>query len=47
MLLGQNVNSYNDVSKVTDVEPGTNWRLNERFSSKCEVKNMGLHFSNL
>lgn len=47
MLLGQNVNSYNDVSEVKDVEPGTNWRLSEGFSSRCKVKNMGLRFSDL
>ncbi|XXG76794.1 hypothetical protein AAC387_Pa08g1079 [Persea americana] len=48
MLLGQNVNSYNDASGVDkDVEPGANWRFSEGFSSKCKVKNMGLRFSDL
>ncbi|XP_072990011.1 CDK5RAP1-like protein [Typha latifolia] len=47
MLLGQNVNSYNDASEVEDLEPGSNWRLSEGFSSMCKVKNMGLRFSDL
>lgn len=48
MLLGQNVNSYNDASVLgKDVEPGTTWRLSEGFSSRCKVKNMGLRFSDL
>ncbi|MQL92458.1 hypothetical protein Taro_025072 [Colocasia esculenta] len=47
MLLGQNVNSYNDISGVKDVEPGTNWQLSEGFKSKCKVKTMGLRFSDL
>jgi len=47
MLLGQNVNSYNDVSEIKGVEPGSEWRLSEGFSSTCKVKNMGLRFSDL
>ncbi|KAK8923567.1 CDK5RAP1-like protein [Platanthera zijinensis] len=47
MLLGQNVNSYNDVSGAKDVEPGSNWELSEGFSSICKVKNTGLRFSDL
>ncbi|THU60299.1 hypothetical protein C4D60_Mb07t11160 [Musa balbisiana] len=47
MLLGQNVNSYNDVSELSGLEPGANWRLSEGFSSMCKVKNMGLRFSDL
>lgn len=47
MLLGQNVNSYNDASEVENLEPGSNWRLSEGFSSMCKVKNMGLRFSDL
>lgn len=48
MLLGQNVNSYNDASEVEkDVEPGTNWNLSEGFSSTCKVKKMGLRFADL
>lgn len=47
MLLGQNVNSYNDVSGVKDVEPGLSWDLSEGFSSICKVKNTGLRFSDL
>ncbi|CAL9773960.1 unnamed protein product [Musa acuminata subsp. burmannicoides] len=47
MFLGQNVNSYNDVSELSDLEPGANWRLSEGFSSMCKVKNMGLRFSDL
>lgn len=48
MLLGQNVNSYNDASGVDkEVEPGANWTYSEGFSSKCKVKNMGLRFSDL
>lgn len=47
-LLGQNVNSYNDTSgDETEVEPGSNWRLSEGFSSMCKVKKMGLRFSDL
>ncbi|KAF3969389.1 hypothetical protein CMV_006817 [Castanea mollissima] len=47
-LLGQNVNSYNDASgDENEVEPGTNWRLSEGFSSTCKVKKMGLRFSDL
>lgn len=45
ILLGQNVNSYNDTSEVK--EPGSNWTLSEGFSSKCKVKNMGLRFADL
>ncbi|KAF9619224.1 hypothetical protein IFM89_005778 [Coptis chinensis] len=48
MLLGQNVNSYNDDSGIAkDVEPGENWKLSEGFSSKCKVKKVGLRFSDL
>jgi len=47
MLLGQNVNSYNDTSEVEDLEPGKNWQLSEGFSSMCKVKNMGLRFADL
>ncbi|XP_039114797.1 CDK5RAP1-like protein isoform X2 [Dioscorea cayenensis subsp. rotundata] len=47
MLLGQNVNSYNDASGVQDVVPGSNWQLSEGFSSMCKVKTMGLRFSDL
>ncbi|XP_078442119.1 methylthiotransferase [Wolffia australiana] len=47
MLLGQNVNSYNDVSELSDVEHGSNWQLSEGFRSMCKVKNMGLRFSDL
>ncbi|CAM8902305.1 unnamed protein product [Rhodiola kirilowii] len=48
MLLGQNVNSYNDASGVEkEAEPGSNWELSEGFSSKCTVKSVGLRFSDL
>jgi len=47
MLLGQNVNSYNDTSEVEELEPGQNWQLSEGFSSMCNVKNMGLRFADL
>ncbi|CAO2142207.1 unnamed protein product [Urochloa humidicola] len=47
MLLGQNVNSYNDTSEVEELEPGKNWQLSEGFSSMCKVKNMGLRFADL
>ncbi|XP_042448556.1 CDK5RAP1-like protein [Zingiber officinale] len=47
MLLGQNVNSYNDVSELNDLEPGSNWQLSDGFSSMCKVKKMGLRFSDL
>ncbi|KAJ0974195.1 hypothetical protein J5N97_016160 [Dioscorea zingiberensis] len=47
MLLGQNVNSYNDASEVQNVSPGSNWQLSEGFSSTCKVKAMGLRFSDL
>ncbi|KAG9451725.1 hypothetical protein H6P81_004629 [Aristolochia fimbriata] len=48
MLLGQNVNSYNDASGVdNNAEPGTNWQFSEGFSSMCKVKNLGLRFSDL
>lgn len=47
-LLGQNVNSYNDTSGLEkDVEPGTNWKLSEGFSSMCKVKKTGLRISDL
>ncbi|CAL4983736.1 unnamed protein product [Urochloa decumbens] len=47
MLLGQNVNSYNDTSEIEELEPGKNWQLSEGFSSMCKVKNMGLRFADL
>ncbi|KAI4996737.1 hypothetical protein ZWY2020_052079 [Hordeum vulgare] len=47
MLLGQNVNSYNDTSEVEELEPGKNWQLSEGFSSRCKVKNTGLRFADL
>ncbi|KAF3338149.1 CDK5RAP1-like protein [Carex littledalei] len=47
MLLGQNVNSYNDTSEMEGLEPGTNWRLSEGFSTTCKVKNKGLRFADL
>ncbi|KAL5705599.1 hypothetical protein ACHQM5_023882 [Ranunculus cassubicifolius] len=48
MLLGQNVNSYNDASGLEkDVESGENWTLSEGFSSISKVKKMGLRFSDL
>uniref|UniRef100_A0A0D3HNL5 CDK5RAP1-like protein n=1 Tax=Oryza barthii TaxID=65489 RepID=A0A0D3HNL5_9ORYZ len=47
MLLGQNVNSYNDTSEIEELEPGKNWELSEGFSSMCKVKNMGLRFADL
>uniref|UniRef100_A0A7N0UHD6 CDK5RAP1-like protein n=2 Tax=Kalanchoe fedtschenkoi TaxID=63787 RepID=A0A7N0UHD6_KALFE len=48
MLLGQNVNSYNDASGVEkEVQPGNNWELSEGFSSKCKVKSVGLRFADL
>ncbi|KAK9129771.1 hypothetical protein Sjap_010258 [Stephania japonica] len=48
MLLGQNVNSYNDTSGTDkDVEAGTGWNYSEGFSSMSKVKKMGLRFSDL
>lgn len=47
MLLGQNVNSYNDTSEVKDVEPGSTWALSEGFSSMCKVKYKGQRFADL
>ncbi|KAL5988645.1 hypothetical protein ACLOJK_026743 [Asimina triloba] len=47
MLLGQNVNSYNDASGVENIEPGVNWKFSDGFSSMCKVKNVGLRFSDL
>lgn len=53
MLLGQNVNSYNDVSSELDAKDDggsgleAKWQLSEGFSSKCKVKNIGLRFSDL
>ncbi|XP_006838634.2 CDK5RAP1-like protein [Amborella trichopoda] len=48
MLLGQNVNSYNDASVLdTEVESGETWRFSEGFSSMCKVKKMGLRFADL
>ena len=47
-LLGQNVNSYNDTSgEEIEVEPGSDWKLSDGFSSISKVKNMGLRFSDL
>ncbi|KAJ4822995.1 hypothetical protein Tsubulata_000367 [Turnera subulata] len=47
-LLGQNVNSYNDASGIEKVvEPGSNWKLSEGFSSMSKVRKMGLRFSDL
>lgn len=47
-LLGQNVNSYNDASEIEkEVEPGTNWKYSDGFSSTCKVKRVGLRFSDL
>lgn len=47
-LLGQNVNSYNDASGIEkEVEPGSNWKLSDGFSSMCKVIKMGLRFSDL
>ncbi|KAL5204440.1 hypothetical protein ABZP36_009311 [Zizania latifolia] len=47
MLLGQNVNSYNDTSEAEELETGKNWQLSEGFSSMSKVKNMGLRFADL
>ncbi|XP_042518705.1 CDK5RAP1-like protein [Macadamia integrifolia] len=48
MLLGQNVNSYNDASgSDKDIGQGANWKYSEGFSSMCKVKTMGLRFSDL
>lgn len=47
MLLGQNVNSYNDASELEEVEHGSNWQLSEGFKSMSKVKSMGLRFSDL
>ncbi|KAM7250519.1 hypothetical protein ACFE04_022402 [Oxalis oulophora] len=46
-LLGQNVNSYNDASELEEVQPGTNWKHSEGFSSISKVKKMGLRFADL
>ncbi|KAL3844713.1 hypothetical protein ACJIZ3_002116 [Penstemon smallii] len=46
-LLGQNVNSYNDISGDEEIESGVNWKHSDGFSSKCKVKNMGLRFADL
>ncbi|KAK4741454.1 hypothetical protein SAY87_025042 [Trapa incisa] len=47
-LLGQNVNSYNDMSGLeNEVESGANWEFSEGFSSMCKVKKMGLRFADL
>ncbi|KAL0551008.1 hypothetical protein IC582_010079 [Cucumis melo] len=46
-LLGQNVNSYNDTTENADIEPGTNWKLSDGFSTIAKVKKMGLRFSDL
>jgi hypothetical protein len=48
MLLGQNVNSYNDISILDGngvVPTGNSWALSQDFSSICKVKNTGLRFS--
>ncbi|KAK9164250.1 hypothetical protein Syun_005152 [Stephania yunnanensis] len=48
MLLGQNVNSYNDTSGTDeDVESGNGWNYSEGFSTMSKVKKMGLRFSDL
>lgn len=50
MLLGQNVNSYNDISILDGngaVPVGNSWAFSQGFSSICKVKNTGLRFSNL
>lgn len=50
MLLGQNVNSYNDISILDGngaFPTGNSWALSQGFSSICKVKNTGLRFSNL
>ncbi|RZC66485.1 hypothetical protein C5167_010176 [Papaver somniferum] len=48
MLLGQNVNSYNDASGLeSDAEPDATWALSEGFSSRCKVKKTGLRFADL
>eukprot|EP00252_Welwitschia_mirabilis_P013139 TRINITY_DN29019_c0_g1_i1.p1 TRINITY_DN29019_c0_g1~~TRINITY_DN29019_c0_g1_i1.p1 ORF type:complete len:617 (-),score=115.53 TRINITY_DN29019_c0_g1_i1:246-2096(-) len=50
MLLGQNVNSYNDVSTLQweDLAPrATTWDLSQGFTSRCKVKNIGFRFSDL
>ncbi|KAK4791263.1 hypothetical protein SAY86_031676 [Trapa natans] len=47
-LLGQNVNSYNDTSGLEqEVEPGTNWKFSDGFSSMSKVKKMGRRFADL
>ncbi|GLJ05396.1 hypothetical protein SUGI_0017520 [Cryptomeria japonica] len=50
MLLGQNVNSYNDISilgEKNEVSTENSWNLSQGFSSMCKVKDTGLRFSNL
>lgn len=48
MLLGQNVNSYNDASGLeNDGKIDADWKLSDGFSSKCKVKKMGLRFADL
>lgn len=47
MLLGQNVNSYNDISEVDSIAAGSNWKLSDGFSSISKVKNKGLRFADL
>ncbi|KAG0492734.1 hypothetical protein HPP92_006132 [Vanilla planifolia] len=47
MLLGQNVNSYNDISGVKDIEAESSWELSDGFSSMCKVRSKGLRFSDL
>ncbi|KAH9327019.1 hypothetical protein KI387_007197, partial [Taxus chinensis] len=50
MLLGQNVNSYNDTSILNSKDgflTENGWSLSQGFSSMCKVKDTGLRFSNL
>ncbi|KAI5054790.1 hypothetical protein GOP47_0029935 [Adiantum capillus-veneris] len=53
MLLGQNVNSYNDISSTAlenskvPIERETQWRHSTGFSSICRTKEDGLRFSDL
>lgn len=50
MLLGQNVNSYNDVSGIAlegAIERAAPWRHSSGFSSICRTKEDGLRFSDL
>ncbi|KAJ3675606.1 hypothetical protein LUZ60_004648 [Juncus effusus] len=47
MLLGQNVNSYNDTSELETLEPSSNWTLSDGFSSISKVRQKGFRFSDL